>query len=82
MGPRPDQQPGGHAPGGERAVLLEGLLDEQILPAAHQQDRDRDPLQRGTALQRSPERVGEAAGAPATSRTRLARGRAGQACPP
>ena len=58
MGPRADEQPGGHAPGGERPVLLEGLLDEQVVPAAHQQDRDRDPLQRGAALQRSPERVG------------------------
>ena len=59
VGPRPDQQPGGHAAGGERAVLLEGLLDEQVLPAAYHQDRDRDPLQRGAALQRSPERVAE-----------------------
>ena len=59
MGPRADEQPGGHPAGGERAVLLEGLLDEQVVPAAHQQDRDRDPLQRGAALQRSPERVSD-----------------------
>ena len=57
MGPGADEQPDGHAPAGERAVLLQGLLDEQVLPAAHQQHRDRDPLQRGTALHGGPERV-------------------------
>ena len=45
-------------PAREHAVLLEGLLDEQVVPAARQQDRDRDPLQRGAALHRIPERVG------------------------
>ena len=57
VGPRADEQPDGHAPAGERAVLLQGLLDEQVLPAADQQHRDRDPLQRGTASHRRPERV-------------------------
>ncbi len=57
MGPRADEQPGGHAPSGQCAVLLQGLFDEQVLPAAHQQHRDRDPFQRGTALHRCPERV-------------------------
>ena len=57
MSPGSDEQPDGHAPAGERAVLLQGLLDEQVLPAAHKQHRGRDPLQRGTALHGGPERV-------------------------
>ena len=59
MRPRPDQQPGGHAPAGQDLVLLEGLLQEQVLPAPDEQGRHRDPLQRGLALQRGPERVGQ-----------------------
>ena len=59
MCPRSDQQPGGHAPAGQDLVLLQGLLQEQILPAPDEQDRHRDPLQRGPALQRGPERVGQ-----------------------
>ena len=58
MGPRPDEQAGA-VPGGERPVLLQALLDEQVLPTAHEQGRDRAALQGGPALQRSPERVAE-----------------------
>jgi hypothetical protein len=57
MGPRADGQRDVKPTPVQVGVLLEGLLEEQVLPAGLQQHRYLDPIKGRTQLHTRPERV-------------------------
>ncbi len=56
--PVTDRQGHVHATGPEALVLVHGLLQEEVLPAADEEDGDFDPLEGGGVLHGRPEGVG------------------------